>query len=144
MDRQRLGEIALRVRAEESDVHIVHSVKEGGMRDFQSARAVAGQVVDDQRIPAPQPPEGQPQVVSGRHQADLIDVGVDPLAVLDEEQAKDVGFLRAAGPAATDQPSTDVRIAARSGIKAELANLLQAGDIGKCRADLEVFLACET
>ena len=100
------------------------------MRDFQGARAFARQVVDDQRIPAPQPPEGQLQVVSGRHQADLVDVGVDPLAVLDEEQAKDVGFLRVARPAATDQPSTNVGIAARSGVKAELTNLLQARDIG--------------
>ena len=47
------------------------------MGDLQRARAVAGQVVDHQRITAAQPPQGEPQVVAGGHQADFVDVGVD-------------------------------------------------------------------
>ena len=65
------------------------------------------------------------------------------VGVVDQEQPIGIGSRASLEPAATDQSAADVAVAARAGVKPELADHLEARDIGNRGADLEVFLARE-
>ena len=107
------------------------------MGDGQRGGTLAGQVLDQQRVPARGPPEGEPEVVAGPGQADLEDVAVAPALVVDQEQAVAPG-LGLAEDAAPDRP-----VAPGPGVEPELADDLQAGDVGELDARGEVLAAGE-
>ena len=93
------------------------------MGDGQRARAVPGQVLDDERVRAADPAQGEPEIVAGGHQADLVEVGIAPAVVVDQEQRDSVS-----GSGRADQPAPDVPVAPRPGVEPELADDLEPGD----------------
>ena len=78
------------------------------MSDFESTRALPGQVIDLKRVMPAYAAQGEAQVVTDGHQADLVDVGVVALDVIHQEQPVRIGFRPA------DQAAADVGVAAPS------------------------------
>ena len=96
LDDQRPADVALGVRAEQADVQVALAVQVVRVADGQGAGPAGGQVLDRQGVLPGRPAEGQPQVGAGREQADLVQVGVRAVGVVDQELGVHLGPVLAA------------------------------------------------
>ena len=91
------------------------------MRNGEGARAPFGEILDDQRIEPAQSSEGNLEVVAGGHETDFVEVGIDPLVVVDEKLNIAIGLGLA------DQAAANYLVAPGAREKAELADEARPG-----------------
>src|SRR5262245_13225808 len=133
-------DVAPRLGREQPDVQVLLGVQVVGVADGQGGGPARGEVLDRERVVAGRPAQGQPQVGPGAEEADLVQVRVLAVRVVDEELRVDFGPLFPE----FEHPPANGPVAPRPRVQAELADELERRDLREDGADLEVLRPAET